>query len=72
MDELLDLIASDKSPAEVSDTIKDALYSKAAERINSQRPDVAMQMFDPTSAEIDQDVSDETVDSVDDSTEDED
>ena len=31
-----------------------------------------MQMFDPTSAEIDQDVSDETVDSVDDSTEDED
>ena len=72
MDELLDLIASDKSPAQVTDTIKDALYSKAAERINSQRPDVAMQMFDPTSAEIDQDVSDETVDSVDDSTEDED
>ena len=72
MDELLDLIASDKSPAQVTDTIKDALYSKAAERINSQRPDIAMQMFDPTSAEIDQDVSDETVDSVDDSTEDED
>ena len=72
MDELLDLIASDKSPAQVTDSIKDALFSMAAERINSQRPDVAMQMFDPTSAEIDQDVSDETVDSVDDSTEDED
>ena len=72
MDELLDLIASDKSPADVSDTIKDALYSKAAERINSQRPDIAMQMFDPTSAEVDQEVSDEPVDSVDDSTEDED
>ena len=45
MDELLDLIASDKSPADVSDTIKDALYSKAAERINSQRPDIAASMF---------------------------
>ena len=72
MDELLDLIASDKSPAQVTDTIKDALYSKASERINSQRPNIAMQMFDPTSAEVDQEVSDEPVDSVDDSTEDED
>ena len=72
MDELLDLIASDKSPAEVSDTIKDALYSKAAERINSQKPSIAMQMFDPTGEEVDQEVSDEPGDSVDDSTEDED
>ena len=72
MDELLDLIATDQSPSEVTDKIKDTLYSKAAERIQSQKPDIAMQMFDPTSAEIDQDVSDETVDSVDDSTEDED
>ena len=72
MDELLDLIASDKSPAQVTDTIKDALYNKAAERINSQRPDIAMQMFDPTSAEVDQEISDEPVDSIDDSTEDED
>ena len=72
MDELLDLIASDKSPAQVTDTIKDALYNKAAERINSQRPNIAMQMFDPTSAEVDQEISDEPVDSIDDSTEDED
>ena len=72
MDELLDLIATDQSPSEVTDKIKDTLYSKAAERINSQKPSIAMQMFDPTSAEIDQEVSDETVDSVDDSAEDED
>ena len=72
MDELLDMIATDKSAAEISDSIKDTLYSKAAERIQSQKPSIAMQMFDPTSAEIDQEVSDETVDSVDDSTEDED
>ena len=72
MDELLDLIATDQSPSEVTDKIKDVLYSKASERIQSQKPDIAMQMFEPTSAEIDQEVSDETVDSVDDSTEDED
>ena len=62
MDELLDLIASDKSPAEVSDTIKDALYSKAAERINSQKPSIAMQMFDPTiaNAEEEEEVSDDS------------
>ena len=72
MDELLDLIATDQSAAQVTDTIKDALYSKAAERINSQRPNIAMQMFDPTGEEVDQEVSDEPVDSVDDSTEDED
>ena len=72
MDELLDLIATDQSAAQVTDTIKEALYSKAAERINSQRPDIAMQMFDPTGEEVDQEVSDEPVDSVDDSTEDED
>ena len=53
-------IASDKSPADVSDTIKDALYSKAAERINSQRQDIAASMFDPSIA--DTEVSDETID----------
>ena len=61
MDELLDLIASDKSPAEVSDTIKDALYSKAPERINSQKPSIAMQMFDPTIANAEEEeVSDDS------------
>ena len=66
MDELLDLIASDKSPADVSDTIKDALYSKAAERINSQRPDIAMQMFDPTIANAEEEeVSDDSTEEED-------
>ena len=72
MDELLDMIATDKSAAEISDSIKDTLYSKAAERIQAQKPSIAMQMFDPTSAEVDQEIPDEPVDSIDDSTEDED
>jgi|TARA_X000001036_G_scaffold431298_1_gene465364 hypothetical protein len=73
MDELLDLIATDQSAAQVTDKIKDTLYSKAAEKINSQKPSVAMQMFDPTIA--DAEVEDEapgTPSSVSDTTEDED
>ena len=62
MDELLDMIATDKSAADISDSIKDSLYAKAAERINSQRPDIAATMFDPTIA--DTEVSDEPVDST--------
>ena len=60
MDELLDMIATDASASDISDSIKDTLYSKAAERINSQRPDIAAQMFAPSIA--DTEVSDETVD----------
>ena len=63
MDELLDLIATDQSPSEVTDKIKDTLYSKAAERIQSQKPSIAMQMFDPTIADAEE-VSDEPVDST--------
>jgi len=48
MDELLDMIATDKSASDISDSIKDTLYAKAAERINSQRPDLASKIFDPS------------------------
>ena len=48
MDELLDMIATDASATDISDSIKDTLYAKAAERIQSQKPDIAMQMFDPS------------------------
>ena len=63
MDELLDMIATDKSASDISDSIKDTLYSKAAERIQSQKPSIAMQMFDPTIADAEE-VSDEPVDST--------
>ena len=63
MDELIDMIATDASATDISDSIKDTLYAKAAERINSQRPDIAAQMFDPTIADAEE-VSDEPVDST--------
>ena len=59
MDELLDMIATDASASDISDSIKDTLYSKAAERINSQRPDIAASMFDPSDAEAEVDDSTE-------------
>ena len=71
MDELIDLIATDKSPSEITDQIKDVLYAKASERIEAQKPDIAAAMFDTTVDEVEDEVSDEPVDSVDDSYEEE-
>ena len=57
MDELLDMIATDASATDISDSIKDTLYAKAAERIQSQRPEVAAAMFDPSIEDIEVDDS---------------
>lgn len=46
MEELIDLIATDGSPSDVSDAIKQLLYTKSAEKIDSIRPQVATMMFD--------------------------
>ena len=45
MDDLLDMIASDESPSQISDKIKDLLFAKASEKIDEIRPEVAMNMF---------------------------
>jgi hypothetical protein len=45
MEELIDLIATNGSPSDVSDRIKDLLYVKAAERVDSIRPEIAELMF---------------------------
>jgi hypothetical protein len=46
MEELIDLIATDGSPSDVSDAIKQLLYTRSAEKIESIRPEVATMMFD--------------------------
>jgi hypothetical protein len=45
MDDLLDMIAADESPSQISDKIKDLLFAKSAEKIDSFRPAVASNMF---------------------------
>lgn len=46
MEEIIDLIAVDSSPTSISDKIKDVLFSKANEKINSMRPVIANSMFE--------------------------
>ena len=52
MDELMDLMAKDESPSQISDKIKDMLYAKSADRVNNFRPEVASGVFDSANAII--------------------
>ena len=57
--ELMDMIIADKSPSQISDRIKDMLFAKSAERVDSYRPEVAKNSFntpDETEAEMDGDI----------------
>lgn len=45
MEEIIDLIATDASPSDISDKIKEVLFSKSAERIENIRPDIANLIF---------------------------
>ena len=51
MDDLMDMIVSDSPPSEISDKIKDLLFTKAAEKVDEFRPEVAVSMFDQGSQE---------------------
>jgi len=42
----MDMIATDESPSQISDKIKDLLFAKASEKIDSFRPEVANSLFD--------------------------
>ena len=56
---LMDMIIADESPSNISDTIKDMLFAKSAEKIDSFRPDVAASTFNPT-PEVETEVETET------------
>ena len=45
MDELLDMITTDESPSHISDKIKDLLFAKASERVDSFKPQAAISLF---------------------------
>jgi hypothetical protein len=46
MENIIDLVATDASANDISDKIKDILYSKASEKIEAIRPEVASSVFD--------------------------
>tara|TARA_R100000234_G_C4901502_1_gene135834 strand:+ start:64 stop:285 length:222 start_codon:yes stop_codon:yes gene_type:complete len=45
MDDLMDMLATDESPASISDKIKEILYAKSAEKIDATKPDTAASLF---------------------------
>jgi len=55
--ELMDMITKDESPSQISDRIKDMLFAKSAERIDTYRPDVANSLFGDK--EVESEVEDE-------------
>ena len=77
MEDVIDLIATDASPSEVSDKMKEVLFAKAAERIDIARPYVSNAMFGQefeypeVEDEIETEVGDEPADEVEIDTEEE-
>jgi hypothetical protein len=58
MDDLMDmLVKDDESASQISDKIKDILFAKSAEQIETIRPNVAASIFDEP-------VSDEEIESA--------
>ena len=61
MEDLIDLITTDDTSAsDVSDRIKEILYTKSSERIEGLRPEVAASMFSEIEPEIDQETEEPT------------
>jgi hypothetical protein len=49
MEDLIDMIAADESPSQISDKIKEILFSKSSERVDALRPSISQSMFDEIS-----------------------
>jgi len=66
MDELMNLIIADESPSEISDSIKNSLFAKAAERVDALKSPVANAMMGyEVESETEEDVESETVGELD-------
>ncbi len=46
MDDIIDAIATDESPSEIAQGLKDLIYQKAAERVEGLRPGASASIFD--------------------------
>ncbi len=59
MEELVNMIATDASAADISDQIKDILFAKPAERIDGLRPYASNDLFGNTEPEAEAEVETE-------------
>ena len=60
MDEIIDLIATDASASDITTKIKDVLFAKSANKIESQRSSVANTMFTEPETEVEPEPTEET------------
>jgi len=66
MEDIIDLIATNASPAEVSDAIKSALYAKASERVDAAKPLVSSLIFNEDDLESENEYDETEVEEDDD------
>ena len=59
MEDIINAIATDASASEVSDALKNALFAKTGDKIDSLKPNVAAAMFDQPEAEIETEIETE-------------
>ena len=59
----MDMMATDESPSQISDKIKDMLFAKSAERVDAFKTDVANGVFGDVDVD-DEELDDEVVDEV--------
>ena len=71
MEDIINAIATDASATEVSDALKDAIFAKAAEKIDALKPRVANSMFGEVESEAETEVEAETETEVTDTPEEE-
>jgi hypothetical protein len=45
MDDLMDMIVADESPSQISDKIKEILFTKASDKVDTLRPEVSASLF---------------------------
>ena len=67
----MDAMATDESPSQISDKIKEILFNKSAERVDAFKTDVANGVFGDVDLE-DEELDDEVVDQIEDEVETED
>ena len=46
MEELMDLLVKDESPTQITDAIKDMLYARTAEKVQTATPGIMNSVFD--------------------------
>ena len=56
MDDLMDAIVANDSPSKVSDAIKDILFAKTADKVDSLKPEIASILFGNEIPEVESEV----------------